>query len=256
MQLPQAVAQALRISRPHSGSTADHLVAVLGSMSLLMVLDNCEHLVDAAGALAERIVSHAGAVHVLATSQELLNVPSEALFKLGPLALPGLVSSALLSSAGMRPAAVSVDEIGQFGAVQLFVERARVSDAHFALSPNNAQAVAQICRHLDGLPLAIELAAARVRLLGVHSLLEKLGERFRVLTGGSRTAMRRHQTLRARPWIGAMPCCRAPSSWCCAGWVFLSAAFRSNSRRPWHMTKASTSGRCSTPWADWRTSHS
>ncbi len=182
-QLPQQLAQALRITRPESGSTADHLVAVLASMSLLLVLDNCEHLVDAAGALAERIVSHASGVHVLATSQELLNVPGEALFKLGPLALP--------------PADMPPDQAGQFGAVRLFVERARSADARFALSPDNMQAVAHICRRLDGLPLAIELAAARVRLLGVHGLFEKLDERFRVLTGGSRTAMRRHQTLRA-----------------------------------------------------------
>ena len=190
--LPQRVAQALHIAQPQSGSTADHLVAVLASMSLLLVLDNCEHLVDAAGALAERIVSHANGVQVLATSQELLNVPSEALFKLGPLALP-----AVAASAGASSNVLSHDQVGQFGAIQLFVQRARTADARFALSPDNAQAVAHICRHLDGLPLAIELAAARVRLLGVHGLLDKLGERFRVLTGGARTAMRRHQTLRA-----------------------------------------------------------
>ena len=187
-QLPQRVAQALRIARPQHGSTADHLVAVLASMSLLLVLDNCEHLVDAAGALSERIVSHASGVHVLATSQELLNVPSEALFKLGPLAVPAPASSAEFGQFG---------QFGQFGSVQLFVQRARSADARFALSADNAQAVADICRRLDGLPLAIELAAARVRLLGVHGLRDRLDERFRLLTGGSRTAMRRHQTLRA-----------------------------------------------------------
>ncbi len=182
-QLPEVVAQALRIARPQSGSTEDHLAGVLGSMSLLLVLDNCEHLVDAAGAFAEGIVHHASGVHVLATSQELLNVHGETLFKLTPLALPA--------------AGVSPQEAEQHGAIQLFVERARSADIHFVLGPDNVQAVADICHRLDGLPLAIELAAARVRLLGVQGLRDRLGERFRVLTGGARTAMRRHQTLRA-----------------------------------------------------------
>ena len=182
-QVPHVVAQALRIARPASGSVLDHLAGVLASMSLLVVLDNCEHLVDAAGALAERIVSQASGVHVLATSQELLNVPGETLFKLAPLALADVDMSA--------------EQAGQCGAIQLFVERARSADARFVLSAENAEAVADICRRLDGLPLAIELAAARVRLLGVQGLRDKLGERFRVLTGGARTAMRRHQTLQA-----------------------------------------------------------
>ncbi len=181
--LPQAVAQALRIARPKGGLTTAHLASVLASTSMLLVLDNCEHLIDAAGAFSAQIVNDTRGVHVLATSQELLNLPGEALFKLAPLALP---------AADEAPAVT-----GRHGAIQLFVERARAADGRFALSADNAQAVAHICRRLDGLPLAIELAAARVRLLGVQGLLEKLGERFRVLTGGARTAMRRHQTLRA-----------------------------------------------------------
>ena len=185
-QLPQVVAQTLQIAgpaRPQRGSTARHLESVLASMSLLLVLDNCEHLIEAAGAFAERLVQHAGGVHVLATSQELLNVADEVVFKLTPLALPA--------------ADASPDEAGGCGAVRLFVERARSADDRFTLDGQNVQAVSDICRRLDGLPLAIELAAARVRLLGVQSLRDKLGERFRVLTGGARTAMRRHQTLRA-----------------------------------------------------------
>ena len=196
--LPQAVAQALRIARPagpeqgFQGLSSEHLASVLASMSLLLVLDNCEHLVDAASALAERIVNHASGVHVLATSQELLNVPGEALFKLAPLALP-----AADLSPQFPESPESLARAGQYGAIQLFVERARAADGRFALSADNVQAVTHICRRLDGLPLAIELAAARVRLLGVQGLLAKLDERFRVLTGGARTAMRRHQTLRA-----------------------------------------------------------
>ena len=181
--LPQAVAQALRIARPAAGLTTAHLASVLASMSLLLVLDNCEHVIDAAGAFAAQIVNDTRGVHVLATSQELLNIPGEALFKLTPLALP--------------PADGSPSVMGRHGAIQLFVERARAADGRFALAADNVQAVTDICRRLDGLPLAIELAAARVRLLGVQGLRDKLGERFRVLTGGARTAMRRHQTLRA-----------------------------------------------------------
>ena len=184
--LVQWVAQALRIRLPAQAARdaqADHLVAVVGPMSLLLVLDNCEHVVDAVGDLVERIVTQAPGVHVLATSQELLNVPGEILLKLSPLALPA--------------ADASLEDAAPCGAIQLFVARARAADARFVLSADNAQAVADICRRLDGLPLAIELAAARVRLLGVQALHDKLGERFRVLTGGARTALRRHQTLRA-----------------------------------------------------------
>ena len=190
-QLVQAVAQALRITLPAEASGQDRLVSVLGSMSLLLVLDNCEHLVEAAGALAEQIVTRAPGVRLLATSQELLNIPGEALLKLGPLALPAPDEGVI--------------EATQFGAIRLFVERAQAGDPRFALSPDNAQAVADVCRRLDGLPLAIELAAARVRLLGVKALRDRLGERFRLLSGGARNAMRRHQTLHsALGWSHAL----------------------------------------------------
>jgi predicted ATPase len=182
-QLPQAVAQALRIALNGPGPAHDQLVAVLQTQSLLLVLDNCEHLVKAAGALASAIVAHAPGVRVLTTSQELLNVPDEKLFRLGPLAVP---------AAGEVSA-----EAGPFGAIELFVERARAADPRFALGPANAEAVAEICRRVDGLPLAIELAATRVRVLGAQGVRKRLAERFRVLVGGARTAMTRHQTLHA-----------------------------------------------------------
>lgn len=185
-QLVKLVAQALRIRLPSdaaAGSALDHLVGVLAARSLLVVLDNCEQVIDAVGALVERFATQASGVHVLVTSQELLNVPGELLFKLGPLALPA--------------ADASPDEAAACGALRLFVARATAADARFALGSDNTQAVTDICRRLDGLPLAIELAAARVRLLGVQGLRDRLGERFRVLTGGARTALRRHQTLQA-----------------------------------------------------------
>jgi predicted ATPase/DNA-binding winged helix-turn-helix (wHTH) protein len=181
-QFPESVAQALHITLSGPGTVQDQLVSVLKSQRLLLVLDNCEHMVEASGALAEAIAAHAPGVRLLTTSLELLNVPHEQLFKLGPLAVP----------AADEPA-----NHEEFGAVRLFVERAQAADPRFTLSATTAAAVAEICRRLDGLPLAIELAAARVRLLGVHGVRDRLGERFRLLTGGARTGLRRHQTLQA-----------------------------------------------------------
>ncbi|HZF79999.1 MAG TPA: hypothetical protein VEZ89_09420, partial [Rubrivivax sp.] len=177
--LVSAVAQTLRQALP-TGSGARELAAALIGRRLLLVLDNCEHLVGAAATLVEALRIAPG-VHCLVTSQELLNVPDERLLRLQPLSLPGPGEAA----------------DARFGAVQLFVERARAVDRGFTLGPANAAAVAEICRRLDGLPLAIELAAARVRQLGVQALRERLGDSLRLLSGGSRTASSRHRTLRA-----------------------------------------------------------
>jgi len=181
-QVASAVAQALRITMKGDRPALDELAGILESQTLLLVLDNCEHLVDAAGELVEATLRRAPGVRILATSQELLNVPGEALYKLKPLAVP-------------EPG--ELDRADQYSAFRLFTERARAADPHLDLSPGNTEAVADICRRLDGLPLAIELAAARVRLLGVQGVRDRLGERFKVLTAGARTAMRRHQTLLA-----------------------------------------------------------
>ncbi len=181
-QMAHAVVQALRIALAGAGSPQEQLVGLLQSQSLLLILQNCEHLVDAVGALAGAVLERAPGVRLLATSQELLNVPGEKLFKLQALAVPE---------------ADQAFDAERYGALRLFAERAQAADPRFALSASNASAVAEICRRLDGLPLAIELAAARVRLLGVNGLRDRLGERFRVLTGGARNATRRHQTLQA-----------------------------------------------------------
>jgi predicted ATPase/DNA-binding winged helix-turn-helix (wHTH) protein len=180
--LPQAVARALRITLHGQGTALEQLVGALQTRTLLLVLDNCEHLLAAVGPLVQAVAAYAPGVRVLATSQERLDVPDERLFHVQPLTLP---------------IADDADSIAQSAAIALFTERARAVDPRFALDPSNAQAVFDICRQLDGLPLAIELAAARVRLLGVQGLRDRLGERFRVLTGGARTAMPRHQTLHA-----------------------------------------------------------
>jgi predicted ATPase/DNA-binding winged helix-turn-helix (wHTH) protein len=183
VQLPHAVAQALCIPLGGLRPAAELLVGVLQSQSLLLLLDNCEHLVAAVATLAATLVAQAPGVHVLATSQELLEATGEKIFKLDPLALP--------------PADAARADAASFGALQLFAERAQAVDPRFSLGASNIEAVADICHHLDGLPLAIELAAARVHALGVQGVRARLGERFRLLTGGARTTMRRHQTLQA-----------------------------------------------------------
>ena len=188
--VPLAVAAALRLALEGSGTAQEQLLGALGGQSALLVLDNCEHVVDAAAVLAAAILERAGSVRLLVTSQELLHIPGEQIFKLEPLAVPAVDGSA---------------QVAEFGALQLFAERARAVEPRFTLDAGNAEAVADICRRLDGMPLAIELAAARVRLLGVQRLRDGLGERFRLLTGGARTAPRRHQTLRAAiDWSHAM----------------------------------------------------
>jgi len=180
-QLPLAVARALQLSLG-SGEPSTRLAAAMRPRELLLVLDNCEHLLDATGALARALLAAAPQLHLLATSQQRLNLGAEQVFALPPLALP---------------AAGEADPDGRCGAVALFTARARAADPRFTLGPDNAAAVAGICRRLDGLPLAIELAAARVRLLGVPGLADRLDERLRLLTGGARDAPPRHRTLRA-----------------------------------------------------------
>ena len=158
----------------------DALRAALTHKHALLVLDNCEHLADDVAALVDALGVDAPHFRILVTSQETLKVTDEHLYRLGALAIPDDEEAAARS-----------------GAVELFVARASALDPHFALTASNRRAVIEICRRLDGIPLAIELAAARVPLLGVEGLCARLDERFNVLTGGARVVLRRHQTLRA-----------------------------------------------------------
>jgi predicted ATPase/DNA-binding winged helix-turn-helix (wHTH) protein len=174
------IAQTLQVMLPGVRPELDELVAALHD--LLLVLDNCERLLDSVSAFASRIARDAPGVRLLATSQELLRVPNEHLFRVRPLAVPDLAESG---------------HAADFGAVRLFVERVRALHTGFALDERNVGAVIEICRRLDGIALAIELAAARVPLLGVEGIRERLSERFRMLTGGARVSMQRHQTLQA-----------------------------------------------------------
>jgi predicted ATPase/DNA-binding SARP family transcriptional activator len=163
--------------------TVGRLVDLLAATDTLLVLDNCEHLVDAAARVAEDLLSRCPDLRVLATSREPLGIIGEALCPVPPLRLP---------ATGAAPA----DALA-YPAVQLLADRAAAVRPGFAVTDDNVRAVVEICRRLDGLPLAIELAAARLRALSPAQVAARLDDRFRLLTGGSRTAMPRHRTLRA-----------------------------------------------------------
>src|SRR5882672_470153 len=158
------------------------LAGELAASRMLLVLDNCEHLLLAVAELVSALRRAAPNVQLLATSQEPLKVAQEHAYRLSALALP---------------AEAGIESARQAGAVALFEARARAAQPQFALNEKNLAAVVEVCRRLDGIALAIELAAARVPLLGIEGLRARLNERFRVLTGGARLALRRHQTLRA-----------------------------------------------------------
>jgi predicted ATPase len=181
--LAQVVASTLGVAQRASRSLERSIVEFLRSARLLLVLDNCEHLLDASGQLAAAILAGCPGVRVLATSREALTVPGEQVWPLQSLELPDLAGG--------------VDATAASEAGRLFCERAAAARPSYALSEANEAAVVEVCRRLDGIPLAIELAAARVAAMTPAEIAGLLDERFRLLTGGRRTAVGRHQTLRA-----------------------------------------------------------
>lgn len=182
--VPQQVAAALGLREEGGRSRIEALLEWLRDRSLLLVLDNCEHLVDACATLADTLLRGCPGLKVLATSREALAVAGERAWLVPPLSLPAA-----------EPA--SARERAEAEAVQLFVERAQAVLPTFELTDANAAAVAEICRRLDGIPLALELAAARVKVLSPEQIRDRLGDAFRLLTSGGRTALPRHRTLRA-----------------------------------------------------------
>ena len=180
--LPNVVAQVLGIHPSGRGAALDELVAALAQRSTLLVLDNCEHVLPAAAALGQAVLHGAPSVTLLATSQAPLQLRAEQQYRILPLAVPAGSSAACARSAG---------------AIALFEARVKAVDPRFVLNDEGLAVAIDICRRLDGLPLAIELAAARVATLGLSGVRDKLDARFRLLTGGSRAALPRHQTLRA-----------------------------------------------------------
>jgi predicted ATPase/DNA-binding SARP family transcriptional activator len=166
-----------------AGSPADRLVAALRHREMLLVLDNCEHVIDAAADVVGRLLRDAPGVRVLATSREPLLLSGERIWEVGPLALPS------------DPA--DVDAVRRSAAARLFAVRAAAQHRGFRLDEATAPAVAQLCRRLDGLPLALELAATRVRTLGVQGVVDRLDDRFRLLTTRQRDVPERQRTLTA-----------------------------------------------------------
>jgi non-specific serine/threonine protein kinase len=183
--VPRAVATACGVREEAGRPLLATLVDVLRPKRLLLVLDNCEHLLDACARLADALLRACPELTVVATSREALGVAGETPWRVPPLAAPPF---------GPPPGA---EALVDYEAVRLFAERAVAVQPAFAVTAHNASAVAQLCRRLDGLPLALELAAARLRALTVEQVLDRLDDRFRLLTGGSRTALPHQQTLRA-----------------------------------------------------------
>ena len=178
-----AVADAVGARRRDGMSMADSIVEYLRDREVLVVLDNCEHLLADAAWLASNLLQRCPKVRVLATSRENLGVAGEQLVALSSLSVPDVSADA--------------DAITASEAIQLFVDRAVAVRAGFTLGPANLVSAAEICRRLDGLPLAIELAAARVTAMSPAEIATRLDDRFRLLTGGTRSRVERHQTLRA-----------------------------------------------------------
>ncbi len=183
--VPQAVASVVGVKEEVGRPLLDALVAFVADRRTLLVLDNCEHVIQTCAELASQLLRSGPQLRVVATSREPLHLAGEAVYPVSTLAVPAAEKS-------MEPAM-----LGQCESVRLFVDRATAAHAAFALNAANAAAVATICRRLDGIPLAIELAAARMRTMPVAEIAEHLSDRFRLLTGGDRTALPRQRTLRA-----------------------------------------------------------
>ena len=181
--IPQTVLAMLG-AKDHPGrSPAETISISIGSKKLLLVFDNCEHLVDAAAELAAFLLSRCPNLKIVATSREILGVPGEVPFEVEALAVPDVSDNR--------------DALMEFDSVKLYTERALTVQTGFQVTENNAKAVADICRRLDGMPLALELAAARMRVMSPEQIARRLDDRFALLTGGARTALPRQQTLLA-----------------------------------------------------------
>ncbi len=179
-----AILQALRLAVNPGRPALEALLDALAAQDVLIVLDNCEHLIGGCAKTAEAIVRRCPRVHLLATSREPLGLGGETIYRVPSLSLPG-------------PGEAGPPAAGSSDAVALFAERARANGVALSVDEQTAPVVVSVCRRLDGMPLAIELAAARLRSMSLSELHDRLGQRFRLLTGGSRTALERQQTLHA-----------------------------------------------------------
>lgn len=183
--VPQALAEALGVREIPNQSLSEALFNFLHSKQLLLVLDNCEHLITGCAQLADKLLSACSTLKILATSREALGLTGEIAWPVPILSLPNVQRMSL------------TDLLMQYEGIRLFVARAAAAEPEFTLNERNALSVAQVCQRLDGVPLAIELAAARIKMMTVEEIAKHLDDRFDLLTAGSRTALPRHRTLRA-----------------------------------------------------------
>ena len=183
--VPQVAAQAMAVRQDGTASLLEALIARVSTRRLLLLLDNCEHVLGACAAMADTLLRAAPGLRIVCTSREPLRIDGEQTYPVSTLALPDEHRS------------IGIEALAQFPAVALFLDRARLQQPGFVLTAQTAPAVTAICRRVEGIPLAIELAAARVRVLSVDKIAERLQDRFRLLSGGSRIALPRQQTLRA-----------------------------------------------------------
>ncbi len=184
-RVPVVIAAALGVREEQARPLVDTIIEHVGEKQMVLCLDNCEHLLAQCAEFVERALRECSALRVLATSREALAIVGEQTYSVPSLAVPS------------RDAPLTRDAIAASGAMRLFAERAALVRPGFTLTETDAPAVAEICRRLDGIPLAIELAAARAKMLTPEQIHTKLADRFRLLTGGSKTTLPRHQTLRA-----------------------------------------------------------
>jgi len=196
--LPQTVATAMEVRGDRNRSVMEMLLEHLKSRTLLLLLDNCEHLLDACARFAESLLRACPHVKILATSREGLNIAGERVHRVASLSLPDVRQ--LLTADRVKPyesLLLTADCVTQYEAPLLFMERAVQVKESFVLTDDMAPTLALLCHRLDGIPLAIELAAVRMRSLAIPDIYNRLDQRFRLLTGGGRTALPRQQTLRA-----------------------------------------------------------
>src|SRR5579872_3668288 len=179
------IAKELGMTQAEGRRVDESIPQWLKRKKLLLILDNCEHVLETVAGLADAIIRSCSDVRMMATSRQALDIGGEVVYRLPSLATPE------------KPAGLLCAEALEYGAIVLFADRAKAAENRFSLTDDNAPIVAEICRRLDGIPLAIELAAARVKVLSIPNLAQRLNDRFKILTGGSRTALPRQKTLSA-----------------------------------------------------------
>ena len=236
-----AIAATLGVREEPGRPIIETLRQFVADRTLLLVLDNCEHLLLACAPLARDLLQASGKLTIVATSREPLHVPGEVTFPLATLRVPD-------PSGNLAP-----DVLGGYSAVQLFLDRAIGVRPDFALTRENAAAVARICRDLDGIPLALELAAARVRSMSADAIAGHLTDRFALLKGTTGRHCRASRRC-ARRSTGAMTCSRHRNARCCSGCRCSPVGSRSTRRRPSAAAATSRPARCWSCWIIWSTS--